>query len=145
MGATVSGTVFTAIANKVYASSLKYHEPINSQLDKQSAIPISKVGNIDDIISVCNKLNLPLKIQEDLKNKWVNPIIKSNKEIYFSERHITKDKVPNVIGMTAKDALFLLENNGLVVKMKGYGSVINQSINPGTQIQQGVLIEIILG
>ena len=144
-GATVSGTVFTAIANKVYASSLKYHEPINSQLDKQSAIPISKVGNIDDIISVCNKLNLPLKIREDLKNKWVNPIIKSNKEICFSERHITKDKVPNVIGMTAIDALFLLDNNGLVVKMKGYGSVINQSINPGTQIQQGVLIEIILG
>ena len=144
-GATVSGTVFTAIANKVYASSLKYHKPINSKLDKKPTIPTSKAGNINDIISVCNKLNLPIKTQQNLNNKWVNPIINSNKEISFSERHTTKGKVPNVIGMTAKDALFLLENNGLIVKIKGYGSVINQSINPGTQIQHGVLIEIILG
>ncbi|MBB79021.1 MAG: hypothetical protein CL844_08480 [Crocinitomicaceae bacterium] len=143
-GATVSGTVFTAIANKVYASSLKYHKPINSKLDKKPTIPNSKAGNINDIISVCNKLNIPTKTEKDLNNTWVNTTINSNKEISFSERHITKGKVPNVIGMTAKDALFLLENNGLIVKMKGYGTVIKQSINPGAKIQNGVLIEIIL-
>jgi cell division protein FtsI (penicillin-binding protein 3) len=48
-------------------------------------------------------------------------------------------KVPEVIGMTAMDAIAMLENLGCKVVIKGVGAnkVVNQSINPGTPIIKG--------
>ena len=48
--------------------------------------------------------------------------------------------VPNVVGMSIKDALFLLENQGLEVKFLGNGMVKSQSINPGERINKGSII-----
>ena len=53
--------------------------------------------------------------------------------------------VPNVRGLTVKDALFLLEEKGLKVKIKGKGRVVNQSLRPGSKVIKGKQIEIILG
>jgi cell division protein FtsI (penicillin-binding protein 3) len=55
---------------------------------------------------------------------------------------IQKGKVPNVKGMTAKDAVFLLESAGLSVSLKGYGKVVSQSLNAGTIIHKGVLVKL---
>lgn len=45
--------------------------------------------------------------------------------------------VPNVVGMGAKDAVYLLENVGLHVRMYGNGSVVNQSIAAGSVARKG--------
>jgi len=45
--------------------------------------------------------------------------------------------VPDVRGMGLRDAIFLLENIGLKVKFSGKGSVISQSLEPGTKIIKG--------
>ena len=39
--------------------------------------------------------------------------------------------MPNVIGMTYKDALYLLEKRGLKVNFSGSGRVKKQSVSPG--------------
>jgi len=41
--------------------------------------------------------------------------------------------MPDLSGMLAKDALYLLENNGIHVKLKGCGVVASQSLVPGTK------------
>jgi cell division protein FtsI (penicillin-binding protein 3) len=53
-------------------------------------------------------------------------------------------KVPNVRGMTAKDAVYLLEDMGMVVEISGYGKVIYQSIAEGTDLEKGRLIKLTL-
>lgn len=55
---------------------------------------------------------------------------------------ILKDKIPNVLGLTAKDAVFLLESRGLIVKLAGCGRVTKQSLNPGINPTKGELIKI---
>jgi len=140
-GAKVSGTVFTAIANKVYASSFKYHDPVNSKSIQSTALPISKDGNRYDLLSSYRALNIPFNATEG--SPWINTHSAGDR-VAISTRKVVKGTVPNVIGMTAKDAVFLLENEGLSVTVKGYGSVKHQSITPRTAIQHGVLIELIL-
>ena len=49
-------------------------------------------------------------------------------------------KVPNVKGMPAMDAISLLENFGLKVKVQGVGKVKKQSIKKGTPIRKGTTI-----
>jgi cell division protein FtsI (penicillin-binding protein 3) len=53
---------------------------------------------------------------------------------------IDDKKVPNVKGMPAMDAISLLENIGLKVKVKGIGKVKKQSIRKGTPIKKGATI-----
>lgn len=53
---------------------------------------------------------------------------------------IDDKKVPNVKGMPAMDAISLLENIGLKVKVKGVGKVKKQSIRKGTLIKKGATI-----
>ena len=65
--------------------------------------------------------------------------------IQVKNRRIVNEIIPNVIGMGLKDALFLLEDLGLQVKVKGSGFVRNQSINPGQKAIKGQLIKIDLG
>jgi cell division protein FtsI (penicillin-binding protein 3) len=68
----------------------------------------------------------------------------SAKKIEVSERYVSKKTVPNVKGMTAKDAVFLIEETGMSAQIKGYGRVVQQSAKPGTDAQIGVVVELIL-
>jgi cell division protein FtsI (penicillin-binding protein 3) len=52
--------------------------------------------------------------------------------------------MPNVKGMTAKDAVFLLESLGYVVKIKGYGQVVYQSVKEGEDVEKGRLVQLTL-
>jgi cell division protein FtsI (penicillin-binding protein 3) len=49
-----------------------------------------------------------------------------------------------VLGMNAKDAVYLIENAGMHVSLKGYGKVTKQSVFSGKQIYRGGLIELTL-
>ena len=46
--------------------------------------------------------------------------------------------------MTAKDAVYLIENTGMNVRLIGAGKIVKQSIKPGSQIYRGGLIELTL-
>ena len=50
--------------------------------------------------------------------------------------------MPALNGMGLKDALFICENAGLVVKINGVGKVKNQSIAAGAAIAKGQLIKL---
>ena len=55
-----------------------------------------------------------------------------------------KSVVPDVIGMGARDAVYLLENRGVKAKIRGRGKVKSQSIYSGTAVKQGMVCELVL-
>ncbi len=138
-GASVSGKVFSAIANKVYATSLKYHKAINEGEKAVSNAPISKDGNAYDLKRTLKFLNIPYSQNES--NEWVATKSKPDK-IALHQRIIGKNTVPNVVGMSAKDAVYLIESKGMVAQITGYGTVKRQSISPGSPVFNGGVVEI---
>ncbi len=140
-GAVVSGTVFTAIANKVYASSLQYHDPVNEGRNTKKDIPVSKAGNRYDILSAYKALKVPFN--STTNEKWVSTQT-GQTGIQIKPRSTEKDKVPDVRGMTARDAVYLIENTGMSARLEGFGTVIKQSIKPGTSAQNGVTVVLTL-
>jgi cell division protein FtsI (penicillin-binding protein 3) len=46
-------------------------------------------------------------------------------------------KVPNVKGLGAKDAVYMLEACGLRVQLSGMGKVYSQSLSPGSTAKKG--------
>lgn len=141
-GARVSGIVFAEIANKVYASALQYHRAVNSPKASRSAqIPKVKTAYFKDVTDVLKSFNL--RYQKNHESDWLQAdTLKGS--IHLNRKNILKNRVPDVLGMTAKDAVYLLESAGMIVYMQGSGTVKFQSINPGQAIVKGQLIKITL-
>jgi cell division protein FtsI (penicillin-binding protein 3) len=50
--------------------------------------------------------------------------------------------MPNVVGMSLRDAVYMLENSGLRVRYTGHGEVVRQSPQAGTKISRGATVAI---
>lgn len=61
-----------------------------------------------------------------------------------SEADNNLEKVPDVRGMGAKDAVYLLKKRGIRVTIQGVGTVKSQSIAPGTAVTKGQKIMLAL-
>jgi cell division protein FtsI (penicillin-binding protein 3) len=59
---------------------------------------------------------------------------------YFTKAQNVKNTIPNLKGMPGMDAVALLENLGIKVKVKGIGKVKNQSIQAGQPIIKNTII-----
>ena len=70
---------------------------------------------------------------------WVKTRLEDD-VIQWKENTVEKSMMPDVGGMTLRDAIYLLENKGLKVKTEGHGRVVKQSIWPGSRIEEGELI-----
>lgn len=144
-GGLVSGPVFKEVAEKVYSSSLDFHQEINGKQFLTRAPEIIK-GKNEDLNKVLTDLNIPHKKAE---GSWASNNKTDSTKITLQssdvETQLRKGMIPNLSGMSAKDALFLLENNGLNVKIQGFGAVRKQSMEAGTKFNKGAQIVLILG
>lgn len=62
--------------------------------------------------------------------------------MYYSTKDINNKLVPSVIGMGAKDAVYLLESMGLKAHITGIGKVKSQSIPAGNTLRKGQTIQL---
>ena len=134
-GGGMSGMVFKNIAERVYAQGRSVAIEANKDTSVWIA-PKVKNGNFEDLATVLGRLNLRFENEEDDDAEWVKTEIK-NKKIHVSAWSNEANLIPSVIGMGAKDAVFLLENSGLKVQISGKGKVYNQSKPAGRRITRG--------
>jgi len=52
--------------------------------------------------------------------------------------------MPSVVGMGLKDAVYLLENKGLAIEIKGRGKVVDQSLTAGMIYKKGQKVQLLL-
>lgn len=137
--------VFKDIADKVYASSIRFHEEL-PQLEQIATIPSAKNGFQYDLWKSLKGLEIPNKTKSP-DTEWV-VALKEEKTLKLDNRKIhsvEEKKMPNVMGMGLRDAIYLLENRGLSVKITGAGKVVKQSITPGASIKNTKQVTIRLG
>ena len=67
-------------------------------------------------------------------------IVDNDYEAYYTKAQKHFSNMPNVIGMAGMDAVSLLENMGLRVRVIGNGTVSKQSINSGIKLNNGTQI-----
>lgn len=139
----VAGPVFRDVADKVYSTSTEIHKTIDADTNRSIIkVPFAKAGATEDFESISQYLKLSMVKASNCD--WVNANTNA-KSMVLTERKIEEAKVPNVVGMGLKDAMYLLENAGLNVKFFGVGRVQKQSITQGVSIKKGNVITIVLG
>jgi cell division protein FtsI (penicillin-binding protein 3) len=146
-GGLVAGPVFKEIAEKVYSGSLDFLSPINNENRVINNTPVIATVKSDELNKLTRELNIPAKnIPENSSyvSRNYSDSTKLNVADAKLEDTLKKGFIPNLSGLSAKDALFLLENKGLNVKLYGYGLVKKQSLNVGQKYNKGDKIILIL-
>ena len=139
-GGTVAGQIFRQIVDKCMATDLRLVAEVtpNANIDARS-LPVFEAGYAADMVKVLEFFNLPYENNNDLE--WSILMPGENQPLSLQNRAIKEHEVPNVKGMGLRDALFILENRGLKVKVNGSGKVVDQSVKPGTKIEgQNILL-----
>jgi cell division protein FtsI (penicillin-binding protein 3) len=145
-GGDVSAPVFKEIADKIFAKDLDLNVVDQTKI-LPSAMPGSRFpyvasGKGEELQGIFEYLKLPLKspTQED----WVLASSLAG-QVQLQQTETENAVVPNVSGMSLRDALFILENKGLKVNFNGKGKVLTQSISPGTPLAPNSTIDLVLG
>ncbi len=80
-------------------------------------------------------------VREDPSAIWVKAV--NNENLYvFERKDTTRSKTPDVVGLSLRDAIYLLENYGFKVSFQGVGHVKSQSVDAGTPYKKGDVIEL---
>lgn len=146
-GAAIAGPVFKEIAEKVYSTSLDFMAPINNKQNVLTKAPGSIKSRNDELLISSKALNIPVR-SSAAEDNYVSRNHSDSTAVSLQasnlENQLKKGIVPNLNGLSAKDALFLLENSGFHVKLQGMGSVKKQSIEAGQKFNKGDKITLIL-
>ncbi len=137
-GNVVAGPIFKEIADKVYATSLDIHTPLNLVSAVAGNVPVASKGKKQDILSIYKTLGIDCN-NSSKTSDWVD-VFRSAKGVALKNTDYNSKLVPDVTGMGLRDALFLLENNGLQVRTIGKGTIKSQSLPAGTKILNGQTI-----
>ncbi|MDO5570917.1 MAG: penicillin-binding transpeptidase domain-containing protein [Bacteroidales bacterium] len=132
-GGGMCGLVFKNIAERTFAQD-RFLEIEKNQDSTACFIPYAKNGNFKDLSLVLDKLNIDY--DDDVEGEWAQ-VKHTDKELLIKDLPMGQNLVPNVIGMGAKDAVFLLENCGLKAQITGVGKVYSQSRRGGERFNKG--------
>jgi cell division protein FtsI (penicillin-binding protein 3) len=141
-GAEVAAPVFKKIADKIYTMDRDIHSD-NQDSAKQisSKAPISKNGFRPPMDVVLDEIGIKSASKNKTLVDWVDTKSQQN-YVEFINQKINKKSVPDVVGMGARDAVWLLESLGLNVKISGRGAVKKQSVTAGTAIKKNMTVSI---
>ncbi|MEX2589364.1 MAG: penicillin-binding protein [Chitinophagales bacterium] len=134
-GGWVAGPVFKEVADKIYSSSIDLHEKINREEKFLAGYrPGTKDGHRMDTEQIYKWLEVSSQI--NTQSEWMQ-CVNQREGVVLNSKEMESDVIPDVRGMGLRDAIYLLENLGLEVKVQGRGRVYYQSVRYGTPITQG--------
>ena len=139
-GGKMAGSVFKSIAEEVMAlkSNLDPTYLANDTIHVYPLYPQTKAGYTKAARSVMSNLKVDFAAG---KYNWSKTIVENDKP-HLQSVSVVKGRVPDLQGMGAKDAMYLLGQLGLHVQLQGKGKVVKQNIAAGAIVKKGQLIRI---
>ena len=148
-GGLMCGPVFRNIAEGIMAKDIKLDA--RDARDSSSILyPEVKSGNVLAADYVLSHLGVKTLVDwkagdANTKAIWGQAAIEGGKAVSLKRtRQFVRSQMPNVHGMGARDAVYLVESRGVKVRLVGRGKVVKQSIEPGTRLKMGMKCELVL-
>ena len=141
-GAGVSGPVVRDIIYSLYTMESEWRNPIESSTVPHRPTQV-KGGNTEQMREVASELDMAFTT--DVRRGWsLAEVDDSTQRAEFSEVATDQNKMPRVVGMGLKDAIYLLESRGLRVGVTGHGRVTSQSVAAGAAVRRGDYVQLVL-
>lgn len=143
-GALVAGPVFKEIADKVYSLNTDIQVARRDSVSVVTTLPWMKKGAIHDFMNISSTLGFPFAFDDADEGSDFVSIEKNDTNYRLNEIRIYENRIPDVKGMSARDALYILENSGCRVTIKGAGRIVEQTPEAGSAITKETQITLVL-
>ncbi len=142
-GGTIAAPVFRMVSDKIFATTIGSWE---GQIDSIAKSGKNKMLESEATVKSYKILLSAMGNKEKALVGHANAVeqltIDSTRRISIKAEAVYHGIVPDVTGMGLKDAVYLLENEGLKVQIQGRGKVQAQSLQVGAKIIKGQHITI---
>lgn len=146
-GGLMAGSVFGEIAERVYARNI-YKDVQFARDSVVQMYPEVLQGDVQAAHYVLEQLEINNEKNwrsTKLSGIPIWGVVQRQADVISLKRQEAgKTQVPNVIGMGARDAVFLLESKGLFVSLEGIGKVVSQSIPAYSNLVKGQRCHLVL-
>jgi cell division protein FtsI (penicillin-binding protein 3) len=151
-GGDVAAPVFREVADKCMARDQASQRPMLARVPaRRTPVPLVRAGLQQEIALVCDRIGLPGQTHATGGEEWVRATAAVDTAFVARTVSLRPDasvahpgRMPDVRGLTLRDALFLLENRGLKVQASGSGRVREQSVAPGEFAKRGLVVGLVL-
>jgi len=145
VGALVAGPVFKEIADKLYSMYVKQAAPVKyaGVTVSSDTVNYSYAGHKDEVKKIMASLDVPYTDAGSVGTDWAG-LSKQNSRPVMQGKTIAGNQMPQLSGLGLKDAVYICENLGLRVHVKGRGRVTEQSIAAGWAFKKGQPVQIVL-
>ncbi len=120
----VCAPVFRKIADNIFAYDVAIHPAYKNQKEIKRIAKQEKSGMLEDFQEIAEELNITMN---SVEGEMVKLVIAAQDSVYWKAIK-ESDGIPDVSGMTLRDALPLLENKGYKVRHRGFGKVENYAL-----------------
>jgi cell division protein FtsI (penicillin-binding protein 3) len=141
-GNIIAGPVFREISDKIHALEPNMHS--NDTIFESNKIPRVLISDKQKLDRTLHLLDVPHDQRDFGDCKWVVPDYKDDGIKYYVRNYSNDLLVPNVVGMGLSDAIKVLEEHDLVVRVSGRGKVIRQEPVGFQPYKKGDVINLIL-
>jgi len=137
-GGAIAAPVFRMVADKIFSENIgAWAGPLDSLALNNTGVIPAKAATARNYEVLLNGINKHTPIATDYMSQMMQLSTDSNKHVAIQPKKLYKDIVPDVTGMSLKDAVYMLENSGLQVHVRGKGKVQGQSIAAGSKFTKG--------
>jgi len=142
-GGRMAGPIFKKVAEGIM--TLRSNRSPKALITNDSTVilrcrlPNVKTGNSAALRTVFKEMSIPAT--GNLKG-WVKPMVVAGGTLKMVSQAFNKGVIPDLMGMGARDAVYLLGNMGLEVKINGRGKVVAQTPVAGVKLVPGAIVEL---
>lgn len=140
-GGVTAAPVLKNVADFIYAIDFGIRGEEDIDVASHNPFPVN-MGNQREVTRLYQKYE-EYTVPDNPHAEWVVSEEKGNIKV-LKTMEVTPAVVPRVVGMSLKDAIYMLENIGLNVVHEGAGNVRRQSLKEGDTFNKGDVIELIL-
>jgi cell division protein FtsI (penicillin-binding protein 3) len=134
-GGAVAAPVFKDIADKVYATQIDIHDQNQQRKATGPVLPASGTGHYESIRNILMTMAYPVTLPKG-SPEWAQAD-SLERQMSLTAIPFGPDTIPDLTGLTAKDAVYLLEKAGIAPVIQGKGTVTAQSLPAGTPMFPG--------
>lgn len=136
-GGDVAAPVFKKVADKLFYQDIELQRSLSLGGLPNNNFVSTQVPAYTPILKQAYHV-LGISPQSiDTTAEWTKANFNPDASINLQKADVKKGFMPNLKGYSLRDALFILENRGVKVKVEGQGKVYQQSVRPGRGIGIG--------
>jgi len=138
-GGAIAAPVFKMISDQIFNTSKGWSGPLDSIAKAGKGKMVAQPAMASSYKTIFNRLgtNVAIDNGNNIRQVMMDTVTKT---VVVKPAKVYVGYVPDVSGLGLKDAVYLLEKEGMKVIIKGSGKVLAQSVPAGTKINKGQTI-----